>query len=80
MALFIFHCLNCFLCIIQKTHLPDHLFLSVVKVVTGMKQKAAIAVSLVHDPKVIIFDEPTSGLDIVTALSVVQLKYKFQLP
>lgn len=37
---------------------------------TGMKQKAAIAVSLAHDPKVVIFDEPTSGLDIVTARSV----------
>ncbi|MCR4625749.1 MAG: ATP-binding cassette domain-containing protein [Lachnospiraceae bacterium] len=37
---------------------------------TGMKQKAAIAVSLVHDPKVVIFDEPTSGLDIVTARNV----------
>lgn len=37
---------------------------------TGMKQKAAIATSLVHDPEVIIFDEPTSGLDIVTARSV----------
>lgn len=37
---------------------------------TGMKQKAAIAVTLVHDPKVVIFDEPTSGLDIVTARSV----------
>jgi sodium transport system ATP-binding protein len=34
---------------------------------TGMKQKAAIAVSLVHDPEVIIFDEPTNGLDIITA-------------
>ena len=43
---------------------------------TGMKQKAAIAVSLVHDPKVVIFDEPTSGLDIVTARSVTDyLKY-----
>ncbi len=37
---------------------------------TGMKQKAAIAVSLAHDPQIIIFDEPTSGLDIITARSV----------
>ncbi len=37
---------------------------------TGMKQKASIAVSLVHDPEVVIFDEPTTGLDIVTARSV----------
>ncbi|MGL6200680.1 MAG: ABC transporter ATP-binding protein [Lachnospiraceae bacterium] len=37
---------------------------------TGMKQKAAIAVSLVHDPGIVIFDEPTNGLDIVTARSV----------
>lgn len=37
---------------------------------TGMKQKASIAVSLVHDPKVVIFDEPTNGLDIVTARNV----------
>lgn len=37
---------------------------------TGMKQKAAIAVCLAHDPKVVIFDEPTSGLDIVTARGV----------
>lgn len=37
---------------------------------TGMKQKAAIAVSLVNNPEVVIFDEPTSGLDIVTARSV----------
>ncbi len=34
---------------------------------TGMKQKAAIAVCLAHNPPIIIFDEPTSGLDILTA-------------
>ena len=33
----------------------------------GMKQKTSLVISLVHDPKVIIFDEPTNGLDILTA-------------
>lgn len=37
---------------------------------TGMKQKASLAVSLVHDPDVIIFDEPTNGLDVITAKTV----------
>ncbi len=37
---------------------------------TGMKQKTSIAVSLVHDPEIIIFDEPTNGLDIITAKAV----------
>lgn len=50
---------------------------------TGMKQKAAIAVSLVHDPDIVIFDEPTSGLDIITARSVtdylLELKKKGKL-
>ncbi|MFO7636554.1 MAG: ABC transporter ATP-binding protein [Clostridia bacterium] len=34
---------------------------------SGMKQKLSIAISLVHDPRVVIFDEPTNGLDILTA-------------
>lgn len=37
---------------------------------TGMKQKASIAISLVHDPDIIIFDEPTNGLDVLTAKTV----------
>lgn len=34
---------------------------------TGMRQKASLAISLVHDPDIIIFDEPTNGLDVLTA-------------
>ena len=45
---------------------------------TGMKQKAAIAVCLVHNPKVVIFDEPTSGLDIITARNVTDLLLKLK--
>ncbi len=45
---------------------------------TGMKQKAAIAVSLIHDPQVIVFDEPTNGLDVITARSVTDYLLKMK--
>jgi sodium transport system ATP-binding protein len=32
-----------------------------------MKQKVSVAISLVHQPDIIVFDEPTNGLDVYTA-------------
>lgn len=45
---------------------------------TGMKQKVSIAVSLVHNPEIVIFDEPTTGLDIITAKAVVDYLKKLK--
>ena len=45
---------------------------------TGMTQKLSIAVSLVHDPQVVIFDEPTNGLDIITAKAVTEYLQKLK--
>src|SRR5215472_14063554 len=42
------------------------------KLSTGMKQKASIARTLVHDPAVMIFDEPTVGLDVMAARTIVK--------
>jgi sodium transport system ATP-binding protein len=42
------------------------------KLSTGMKQKASIARTLVHDPAVMVFDEPTLGLDVMAARAIVK--------
>lgn len=40
------------------------------KLSQGMRQKVSLVISVLHDPKFIIFDEPTNGLDIIAAREV----------
>jgi sodium transport system ATP-binding protein len=40
------------------------------KLSKGMKQKAAFARSIVHNPDIMLFDEPTSGLDVTASRDV----------
>jgi len=66
------------------TELSDYLGMNdfldkpIQKLSTGMKQKASIAVSIIHDPEVIMFDEPTNGLDILASKIVVDFLYDYK--
>lgn len=48
------------------------------KLSQGMKQKVALARTVVHDPPVLIFDEPTVGLDVLNALEMQKLISEFR--
>ncbi len=53
--------------IFDKFGINEFAEVKVANLSSGMKQKASLAISLVHDPGIIIFDEPTNGLDVITA-------------
>jgi sodium transport system ATP-binding protein len=54
----------------DKLNMSEYLDRRAGKLSKGMKQKVALARSIIHDPDIMLFDEPTSGLD-VTAVRIV---------
>jgi sodium transport system ATP-binding protein len=57
--------------LVEILEMGDYINRRVGKFSRGMKQKVAVARSIVHRPTVMLFDEPTAGLD-VTASRIVQ--------
>jgi sodium transport system ATP-binding protein len=60
----------------SELQMADFIHKKIDKLSTGMKQKTAIAISLIHNPEVIVFDEPTNGLDVITSKSVTDFLQK----
>ncbi len=64
--------------LIQRFGIQEYADARVDKLSQGMKQKVAIARTVVHDPPVLIFDEPTVGLDVLNALEMQQMIREFR--
>ncbi len=64
--------------LIRRFGIQDYADARVDKLSQGMKQKVAIARTVVHDPPVLIFDEPTVGLDVLNAIEMQKVIAEFR--
>lgn len=63
--------------LLERLELADHAKNKVSELSKGMQQKVQFAVTVLHDPDLIIIDEPFSGLDPVNTLVVKELLLDF---
>ncbi|MBK8026871.1 MAG: ATP-binding cassette domain-containing protein [Chloroflexi bacterium] len=63
--------------LLERLELAEHAKKKVSELSKGMQQKVQFAVTVLHDPDLIIIDEPFSGLDPVNTLVVKELLLDF---
>ncbi|MGE5626606.1 MAG: ABC transporter ATP-binding protein [Solirubrobacterales bacterium] len=56
--------------VMELVNLSDHINKQVKLYSGGMKRRLSLAISLIHEPKVLILDEPTVGIDPVLRKSI----------
>ena len=54
----------------QKVRLEEKWYEKVANLSGGMKRKLNIAVSLIHNPEILLMDEPTVGIDLESKLEI----------
>lgn len=57
--------------LVEQFNLADKRDVPAGKLSRGMQQRLAIAISIIHDPRILLLDEPTLGVDIENVLEII---------